>query len=464
MNDKIYISTTLPYANSNPHVGHALELVHADFLARYYRSEGKEVIFNTGLDEHGVKIFDKASELGITPKKHVDNQYKHWQDFYKLFSISYDTFYRTTDKKHFEKVIEVWNRIKDEGLIEKKDYTAKYCKGYEEFKNEKDLVLGKCETHINIPLEDVNEENYFLKDSSSKYHSLPVEFLKPIEKASELINFYESEQDLSISRLKEKSPWGISVPNDKEQTIYVWFEALISYFNAVGEDFWNDSEKIIICGPDNLRFQGKILRQIYESAGYEYLNRLYVHGSVLDANGKKISKSVGNVIDPVEQVEKYNEAAVRYYILNGLHTTGNSAWKEDELVKLYNAHVVNDYGNLISRVLHLIDTYSTEIDSSLVNYATKNITDSYIEEFHEYVESYEINRALNKLSRIVKYGNEYINETEPWKQEDPSKTLNSLYYLLVEVTECYRSVLPNDYDRIVKALKGLKKEILFEKL
>jgi methionyl-tRNA synthetase len=464
MTNKIYISTTLPYANSKPHVGHALEFVQADFLSRYYRSQDKEVIFNIGLDEHGVKIFDKAYQLGISPKQHVDNQFEYWKEFCELFNISYDNFYRTSDTKHKEIVQTVWNRLVDKGLIEKKQYTAKYCKGCEEFKNEKDLVFGKCETHINVQLEEVNEENYFLKDSSGSYYKLPIDFLKPIEKSAELKNFYNDEQDLSISRLREKSPWGIPVPNDEEQTIYVWFEALLNYVNACGEEYWNEAETIILCGPDNLRFQGKLLRQIYEAADFQYLNRLYVHGSVLDENGKKMSKSLGNVIDPVEQVESNNELAVRYYILNGIHTTGNSAWKKEEVSKLYNAHIVNDYGNLISRTLHLIDKFDTELDDSKVDDSVRYNVERYTEEFHECVNDFEINRGLNKLSRIVKFGNEYINDKEPWKEDDSTVTLNSLYYLLDKVTECYKPVIPNHYEKIKEALKSKKKQIIFEKL
>lgn len=464
MINKIYISTGLFYSNGNPHIGHTLQLIQADFLARYYRSLGKEVFFNTGLDEHGVKIYEKSKEFGLTTSEFVDNQCKIWLDFLTLIDISYDNFYRTSNESHKKFVTEVWNKLIKKGLIEKKQYTAKYCKGCEEFKNEKELVFGKCEVHTNVQLEDVNEENYFLKDFSKRYHDLPIEFLVPIDKVNELINFYDNEQDLSISRLSNKSPWAIDVPNDDEQTIYVWFEALLNYINSCGEDSWNESDTIILCGIDNLRFQGKLLRQIYEAAGYQYLNKLYVHGSVLDSNGKKMSKSLGNVVDPVEQIEKYNSVAVRYYILNGLTTSGNSAWKEEELVNLYNAHIVNDYGNLISRTLHLIDKFNINIDESLIDNSVRNIVNSNIELYHNSIQEYDINRGLNKLSRIVKFGNEYINEKEPWKQEDPRQTINSLYYLLNEVTECYKSVLPNDYDRIKEALKSKKKQILFEKL
>jgi len=287
MTKKIYITTTLPYANSNAHVGHLLEFIQADFLTRYFRKHRKEVFFNTGLDEHGLKIYETALSLNRTPQEHVDIQTDIWVKFCKSFNIDYDNFYRTSNQDHKDKVSKIWDNVKD--FIYQEEYVGKYCKGCEEFKKDSDLVDNKCSLHKNSELEEVNELNYFLKltelDKDLLEHIKNKNFIYPKSKENELVNNIKDVRDLSISRTKEKSPWGIEVPNDKTQTIYVWFDALINYINAIGDEEWDESITIQLCGPDNIRFQGHIWQSILKANGSKFTDKLLVHGTILDEEG-----------------------------------------------------------------------------------------------------------------------------------------------------------------------------------
>ena len=465
MSKKIYISTTLPYANSKAHVGHALELIQADFLARYFRKHDRDVFFNTGLDEHGLKIYEKAIELNRTPQEHVDIQAEEWKNFCTKFDISYDNFYRTTDSYHKDKVVEVWDSVKD--YIYQEEYSGKYCKGCEEFKKESDIIDGKCQNHPNSDLENVNELNYFLKltklDKDLLKHIKKKNFIYPKEKKKELVNNIKDVRDLSISREKSKSPWGVDVPGDENQTIYVWFDALINYVNACGVEDWNESITIQLCGPDNIRFQGHIWQSILKAYGAEFTNKLLVHGTILDENGTKMSKSIGNVIDPIDQLEKYGLDAVRNYVLS-LSTFKNSNWSEEELIELYNSRLANDYGNLIARVLHLVDINNIDIKDFDFEYAV-DLDTKIAEIYNNFGESFNIAEYCNQVNQIAKSANKYINDHEPWKKEEGYETvLCNLYYLLYRVTELYRPIIPNRYEEIVEALNNKKKILLFDKI
>jgi methionyl-tRNA synthetase len=462
--NKIFISTTLPYANGTPHVGHSLEFIQGDFLARYYRKSG-DVKFNLGLDEHGQKIFKASQEAGLDTQEYLDRHYVSWLSFCKLFDISYDNFYRTSSREHHRRVSEIWNILIDKGLIYNKKYTGKYCVGCESFKPDKDIIDGKCPDHPYTDIEEVEEENYFLKLEELRTPLLSWiescdDFLVPNSKLPELINLIKDISDISVSRLKTSVPWGIPVPNDSEQTIYIWFEALSNYFLSAG-DYW-DGKTIQICGPDNIKFQGVIFQGILKSLNIKHTDRLLVHGTILDDNGKKMSKTVGNVVDPVEQLDKFGVDAVRYYTLQ-LPTFGNANWDEKSIVSQYNAHLVNDYGNLITRTLHLIDIGNVKITGPESEFKTKvdeilNYADNDIED------NLNISEYCGRLNELVKYGNQYINEKTPWKSDDSEITLNNIYYLLTQVTEYYSPIIPGKIDSIRQALKNLKKEILFEKL
>ena len=284
MNQKFYLTTTLPYVNSNLHIGHALEFVIADIIVRYNREKlgNDNVFFNIGSDEHGLKIYEKAKENKVNVKDFVDSNVKNIKEFCSLFNISYDNFYRTTDEKHIKNVYKIWDACLQKGDIYKKKYEGLYCVGCESFKLEKDLVDGKCPDHNKEPIK-ISEENYFFKLSNYKEKLLDFidanpEWLKPKEKINELKNFIKDMEDISISRLREKIFWGIEVPNDPTQLVYVWFDALTNYIAAVGyydnpkmlEEFWPGVQ---IFGPDNLRFQCAIFQGMLASAGYLFQKR-----------------------------------------------------------------------------------------------------------------------------------------------------------------------------------------------
>ena len=454
--------------NSVPHIGHAFEFILADAISKFLKTK-TDVHFNVGLDEHGLKVWSKAKELGISPEQHIENLTKVWLDFCDKFQIKYDSFYKTSDKSHHDKVQIIWNRFVERGDIYKKHYSGTYCLGCESFKIEKDLVDGKCQDHPTTPLQLIEEENYFFKLTKYKetllnWIDLNPDFLQPQYKIEELRNIINSSEDISVSRLKENCPWGVSVPNDSEQVIYVWFDALLNYIFAAGyltEDFKWD-RVIQICGPDNLRFQALIFQSFLESEGIKKSDKLLVHGTILDKDGKKISKSIGNVIDPFDQLQKWGLDAVKYYALAGLSTYSDSNWNEDELVRLYNNEICNDWGNLVARTLHLVDTKS--IGPNFVPNDFIDNVDKLVSEVNDLWSQFKVREALQKTNEIVKIGNKYINDEKPWVNPNYNIILSNLYYLIKEVNKLYYPVFPDKCDETSIAILNKKKVILFSKI
>ncbi len=475
--NKIFITTTLPYSAGVPHIGHAFEFILADALTRYLRLNGNQVSFNTGVDEHGLKVYEKAKELGLEPKEYLDETAVIWKGFCIKFDIVPNNFYRTTDELHHIKSKEFWNKCLENGDLYKKFYHGLYCTGCESFKHVKDLTDGKCPDHQKAPIV-ITEENWFFK--ISKYKSALLDwlnsnpnFLEPYSKIEELKNVIINSEDISVSRLKKNVPWGIEVPNDPEQVIYCWFEALLNYIFAANYDvdtelnFWNDKTTIVqICGPDNLRFQGSLFQTILKSANIVNTTHLLVHGTILDKFGKKMSKSVGNVVDPIEQLEKYGLDAVRYYSLAGLNTYSDSSWNEEDLISIYNSDIVNDWGNLVSRVLHLVDIKCEGLE--LIEEI--GITDFFMNvsvhevEVKKHWRFFRIKEALQQTNDLVKFGNKYINDTKPWASENYLEILSNLVVLIKTVNDLYRPVFPNKCEYIETAIENRKKVIPFQKI
>lgn len=476
--EKFYLTTTLPYANAEPHMGHTLEFIHADIFARYMRKKIGEsnVFFNVGTDEHGLKMYQKAIELGKTPKDFVDFYADKFKEFCKVFNISYDNFYRTSDEGHVKVAQEFWNKSLKNGDIYKKKYEGLYCVGCEAFKSEKDLINGKCPDHAKEPV-FYSEENYFFKLSSYRekileYINKNKNFIIPETKTEELKNFVKDMEDISVSRLKKNLPWGIDVPNDSEQVMYVWFDALTNYLGAIGfPDGLNEkySDNMYqICGPDNLRFQGGIWQGMLTSAGFNFSKKIIVHGTILGPDGIKMSKTLGNVISPFEQIEKYGYEAVRFYLAHSFGSN-DSPYKEEDLVNLYNSILADNFGNLLNRVIHLANAKEIEINNfDKVSLDFINQINNLKINFENHINNFGIMESFGSVGSISSFGNEYIQKEEPWgklkTKEEIEVCLNNLSYLLNIVIDLYEPVIPESCEKARNALKNREKIILFNKI
>jgi methionyl-tRNA synthetase len=475
MTEKKFITCTLPYANSKPHIGHAFEFIIGDSLSRFFRNKlgSQNVHFNIGLDEHGKKIYDASINANKSTKEFLDELTIEWEQFCTQFEIDYNSFYRTSSEEHYKKVKLLWDECLNKGLLYKKNYTGTYCVGCESFKLEKDLENGHCPDHPTTNLQNIEEENYFLRTTQFKTQIAnwaKQTHLLPENKRTELVNVILEAEDISVTRKKESVPWGIPVPNDDTQVIYVWFEALSNYLFSAGyyenensfEEWWLNSVQIF--GPDNLRFQGSLFQSILAGIEVSHTTTLLCHGTILDKNGQKMSKTFGNVIDPIDQLNKYGIDAVRYYALAGLQTYGNSGWSEENLVELYNSDLANNYGNLIARVIHLINIKNIainpvlSIDMHLFEGELKDVEDCWL--------NYDINGALNKLREVLSLANKYIQDKEPWKSDsiNPETTLNTLYNVLEAITALYEPVIPNKTAEILECLQKKEKAIIFPRI
>lgn len=453
-NKKFYISTTLPYSNAKRgHIGHCFEFVLADVIAEYYRLKlGKENVFlNVGLDEHGVKILQKSIEENFeNPQDYCDFVSGKWKEFCADIKINYDNFYRTTDPKHKENVLRFYNEIKEH--IYEKEYEGQYCIGCEAFITEKEIINGQCPIH-HTELVKTKEKNKFF--DLKKFTPLIKDVLIDKSISPELANLLKEEFDLSITR--ENVKWGIETGDG--DVFYVWYEALQNYLFAIKyyEDreyfnqFWENS--LIICGQDNLKFQAAIFQALLLAKGISQTKEILVHGTILDSYGNKLSKTTGNIIDPIEQVSKYGLDAVRYYLFFGLNTFGNSKYSEEELVNLWNADIVNGLGNLISRLLHLIDIKKVKVPDEIKAYP----------EIDKAFESYNFSEVRNLLNNVISNCNKRITDERPFDKNcpNPEQILSEIYTDIKSILPYYKIVLKDHAEKLDTAFIENKKAILF---
>jgi len=416
-----FVTTTLPYVNAKPHIGFALEIIQADVLARYQTLVGDNVIFNFGTDEHGQKIYQKALEQNKKPQKYVDEYAQKFEDLKQALNLSYNRFIRTTDEKHIKAAQHFWELCDKNDDIYKKTYKAKYCVGCELEKTDSELVEGKCPLHPNNELEIIEEENYFFKFSKYQqplldfYKNSP-NFVKPLSKYKEIKNFVKNGlQDFSISRLKEKMPWGIEVPGDPEHVMYVWFDALINYISTLDwpgsieyNEFWPGYQ---VAGKDNLRQQTAIWQAMLMSAGLPNSKQIFIHGFI-SSDGQKMSKSLGNVVDPIELADKYGTDAVRYFLLAKIHPWKDSDFTIKRFEDAYTADLANGLGNLVSRVAAMAQ--DLEISS--------HKPDKVDKEIENYLNKYRFDKALAFIWDKISYADGLINKTEVWKLTGKEKT------------------------------------------
>jgi len=460
----IFITTTLPYCNGSCHVGAAFEFILADAINTHFKLSGHNTYFNIGLDQTGSKILAKSKELGIPVDSYIRDITLDWKKSCEKLGIKYDNFYETHNVEHAKKVCDTWDYFLKKGDIYEKEYSGKYCQGCESFKLDKDLIDGKCQDHPTTKIELVTERNFFF--NLSKYKGEIFKWLEsdPISESdrNELVKYLEEYDELSISRKKSEYTFDIVVPGREDQIVYVWFSALLNYIYACPD--WDNSTIIQLCGKDNLRFQAQIFQAFLSSIGKKNTDKLLVHGTILDKDGRKISKTLGNVVDPIDQLEKYGVNAVRYYALAGLNTYSNSSWNEEDLKFLWNSEVVNDWGNLVSRVLHLVDIkcggeikVNTEKDFNDTVYKYKQEVELLWGEF-------KVKDALKKTNELVKFANKYINDVKPWASNNYEQELSNLHLLICIVNGLYRPVFVDKCDQVTKAIESGKKQILFDRI
>jgi methionyl-tRNA synthetase len=470
MKEKFYITTTLPYVNAEPHIGFAREILEADVLARYHRNLGDEVFFNTGTDEHGQKIYEKAKELGKDVKVYCDEMVPAFDKLKQSLNLSYDNFIRTTDEKHIASAQEFWKLCDKNGDIYKKLYKVKYCVGCELEKTDSELVDGKCPLHPNMELEIREEENYFFhfskyqKQLSELYKNNP-DFVLPKKRFNEVISFVERGlEDFSISRLAKKMSWGVPVPGDDEQVMYVWFDALVNYISSLGwpekmenfEKFWPGYQ---VCGKDNLRQQAAMWQAMLMSANLSNSKQIFVNGFIT-ANGEKMSKSSGNIISPFEMVEKFGVDGTRYLLLSigGLFGEDTDvSW--EKFTEKYNADLANGLGNLVSRVIKL----RTEFKYELIGEIQIN------KEFLRLIDSMELSSALEYIWDKVRDANKFIDDKKPWElvKSDINKFGDVMWKLFIDINLISAHLfpfMPETSEKIKKALETKKVEPLFQRI
>jgi methionyl-tRNA synthetase len=434
------LTTTLPYVNADPHIGFAMEIVQADMLCRAALMRGLEVAFNTGTDEHGQKIWQKATEAGVSPKDYCDAYAAKFHDLKSLLNLSYTNFIRTTDAHHIVAAQEFWRRCATSGDIYKKAYEVKYCVGCELEKTDSELVDGKCPIHPSYAIELIQEENYFFRFSRYQqplldfYAKHPV-FVVPEGRYNEVKSFVAGGlQDFSISRLATKMPWGIPVPGDETQVMYVWFDALINYISTHGwpdhqtrwAEFWPG---IQVAGKDNLRQQAAMWQAMLLSAEVPNSQQVFIHGFIT-ADGQKMSKSVGNVVDPRELVATYGVDPVRHFLLGGLPSWNDGDYTQALFEEWYSSRLANGVGNLSARVLTMVEKYCEAKVPARADdrYGMPALWDRY----HEALRQFRFDDAIRVTDELVTLMDGAVDTEKPWAMAKEGKDVGPLLYQLME--------------------------------
>lgn len=476
-----YITTAIAYANAAPHIGFALELLYTDVMARYQRLLGKDVYFLTGTDEHGQKILKTAQDAGQDAQSFTDVQSAKFSELADLWNISNNDFIRTTEARHKTGAQKFWEASMANGDIYKKTYSGLYCVGCESFKTEKDLVDGLCPDHKKAP-ELVEEENYFFR--LSKYQKQLEElyaknksFVLPSSRFNEMNSILKSGvEDVSVSRSKDKLPWGIAVPNDDAQVMYVWFDALTNYITALGYGSTDDSNfkkfwpAVHVIGKEINRFHALLWPAMLMSAGLELPKQIAVHGW-MTVDGQKMSKTIGNVINPVELTAKYPLEAVRYFLTREIPFTGDGDFSNSKFVERYTADLANGLGNFTSRVLTMIEKYCenqipavVEINTTFIEYIKTEIWPNYT----KHMDAWEFVHAYETTWKLVTTCDQMISDKKPWTMAKEGKVqeVNDLLYHLCEalrqIAVMIYPVMPETAEKITTQL-GLDTAVEFSK-
>lgn len=473
MREKFYVTTSIVYTNAPPHIGFALESVQADVIARYHRTLDKDVFFLTGTDEHGAKVAKAAAEEKKDPKEFVNEISEKVKGLKKILNLSNDGFIQTTDqKKHWPSVKKVWLKLKENGDIYKKKYRGLYCSGCEAFITQKDLLDGKCVLHQREP-EIIEEENYFFR--LSKYseeieESIEKDKIKviPEGRKNEILSFIKKGlEDVSFSRPSKDLKWGIPVPDDKSQTIYVWADALTNYISALGYEkeslefkkYWPADVHCI--GKDILRFHAAIWPGILLSLGEDLPKTIFVHGFI-SVDGQKMSKSLGNIIDPFELVKKYGTDPARYFLLREIPSTEDGDFTYEKFEQRYNADLASGLGNLIARTLTLVEKTTIKPNGSEGVKAQINKTR---QNYKKSLAKFKFNEALISIWELISFCDKYIEKEKPWeKRENQELVIGDLLFAISNIAELLKPFLPETSEKILRQIETKKKETLFPRL
>ncbi|TSC92528.1 MAG: methionyl-tRNA synthetase [Candidatus Berkelbacteria bacterium Licking1014_85] len=483
MTNKFYITTPIYYVNASPHIGHAYTTLAADIIARFYRQENREVFFLTGTDEHGAKIvraaipadvinhFPKGSLRVSRDDKNLIKQFtdkisQEFKDAWKELDIKYDYFIRTTDKNHEKFVSDFLQKLYDKGDIYEGIYEGLYCVGCEEYKKFEDLIDGKCPLH-KTRVEKIQEKVYFFK--LSKYQDEIIELIQtdkieilPTNRKNEVLGFLKQKiEDTAISRSQVE--WGIPVPWDPSQTIYVWVDALLNYLSAVNNsrilefsnsqlsELWPPDLQLI--GKDILRFHAVIWPGLLLSAEYDLPKKIFVHG-FFTVNGQKMSKSLNNVITSSELIERYGVDATRYLLISAYPFGNDGDFSIAELDKKYNADLSNGLGNLVQRAIVLAQKFKVE-------FIEKKLSASV--ELNDYFENVNFTEAINFIKKNINNANKFVNDTKPWETGD-KYIIAELLQKIAQIAIDLKPFIPSTCERILAQLKTRKPEILFPKI
>lgn len=508
-----YITTTLPYVNAEPHVGFATELIRADAIARIKKLQGFEVFFNTGTDEHGQKLFDAAQKEGLPVQQYVDKYAEQFKGLKGLLGISDDVhFIRTTDSKHEKAAQEFWKRCQANGYIYKKNYQAKYCVGCELEKTDSELVDGRCPVHPNKDLELIEEENYFFKFSefgeklTAFYEANPT-FVIPDFRFNEIKAFVSRGlQDFSISRQKSKMSWGVAVPGDEDHVMYVWFDALVNYISTLdwpegelqGEaqaektsevnseslfnKFWKNGTPVQYCGKDNLRQQSAMWQAMLMAAGLPNSHQIVIDGFLTAEGGVKMSKSLGNVVNPYDIVREYSAKnengeitdmgpgtdALRYFCLAELSSFEDSPFTPERFKDAYNSKLANGIGNLTSRIMKMAETHLSEPVETLsennssdgasgVGISEKSIPSEYF----DLCATYDFVKVSQFVWNLIQEFDTFIQNKKPFSviktnKEEGEGLIKELVIKLYTVARMLQPLLPNTSNKIKALIKANK--------
>lgn len=476
MGKQYYITTAIAYVNGEPHIGHAQEYILADVFARYRRLQKKDVYFLTGTDEYGLKNYQKAKAENLDAKAFVDRQARKFIDLQQNLSISYDRFIRTTDADHKRVCQWLWNKALKAGDLYEKEYEGLYCIGCEAFKMPDELENGKCPLHGKEP-EKVKEKNWFFK--LSKYAPEIAKRLKekdliihPAHRTKETLNFLKKAEDISVSRSKERLSWGVEVPNDAGQVMYVWFDALTNYLTGARrnaakesiakEDFARWPVDLQVVGKDIFRFHTVIWQAMLISTGFDVSKNILIHGFI-NVNGQKMSKSTGNYIEAKEYIKKYGADALRYYILRYIPTTEDGDFSQIGFKQVYISDLGNDLGNLVQRTLSMIKSNKINVSGFLDHVPELPLW------YTDKVEGFDFAGALGDIWKMVAEANTLINKDKPWEliKKDPQKakaTLGTVYKFIVDIAYLLRPFLPDSAHKIEEQLKTLSPQVIFPRI